>query len=199
MRRLVAYLASDLGHRRIAILSGTQRTTTSRERLAGWRDELTARGLPAPDELVVAHIATRAGGEAAAGVLLERGERFTALVCINDLVATGALRALHLAGRRVPQDISVAGMDGIADVSPPDKPLTTLAVDHAAMGRAAGELLLARLNGALAPRLVRRVLPSQLQVGETTGPAPPVPARAGVIHRLGHSQPDSEKEERRSE
>ncbi|HEX2037937.1 MAG TPA: LacI family DNA-binding transcriptional regulator, partial [Chloroflexota bacterium] len=152
MRELVGYLAGALGHRRIAILSGTQRTSTSLDRLAGWRAELQARGLPASDSLVVAHAANAAGGEHAAEVLLQRGVPFTAVACVNDLVAVGAMRAFHRAGRAVPQEISVSGMGGFADVSPPDKPLTTVIEDYKEIGRRAGELILRRLDHAAGDR-----------------------------------------------
>jgi LacI family transcriptional regulator len=172
MRTLVAYLCEELGHQRIAILSGTQRTSTSLTRLAGWRDELMARGQPAPDDLVVAHAADRRGGAAAAEELLRRGVAFTALVCINDLVAVGALQAFHRAGRRVPQDVSVAGIGGFREHFPPDRALTTMAEDHGEIGRQAGELLLRRLREGRRGGPERRIVPARLHIGETTGPAP---------------------------
>ncbi|MER3405498.1 MAG: hypothetical protein C4289_10375 [Chloroflexota bacterium] len=172
MRTLVGYLCDELGHRRIAILSGTQRTSTSLTRLAGWRDALMARGLPAPDELVVAHTADRRGGAAAVVELLRRGVPFTALVCINDLVAVGAMQALHDGGKRVPEDVSVAGIGGFTDVFPPDRTLTTMLEDHVEIGRQAGELLLQRIQEGRRGSPQRRIVPARLQVGQTTAPAP---------------------------
>jgi LacI family transcriptional regulator len=173
MRALVAYLAGELGHRRIALLSGTQRTSTSLGRLAGWRDELAARGLSADDGLVAACRADRRGGEEGARELLQRGVCFTALACVNDLAAVGAIRALHLAGRRVPEDVSVAGSGGIADVSPPERPLTTMAEDHQQVGRLAGQLLLRRIAQRDRTPGERLVISAQLVVGETTAPVRP--------------------------
>jgi LacI family transcriptional regulator len=174
MRELVAYLADDMGHRSIAILAGTQRTSTTILRLAGWRDELAARRLPAPDDLVVSHRGDRAGGEAAMAELLRRGAAFTAVVCVNDLVAVGALAALHRAGLRVPEDVSVAGMGGYPDVSPPDQALTTMADDYREIGRQAGQMLLRRVCGRSERAVERRVIPARLSVGATTAPPAPV-------------------------
>jgi LacI family transcriptional regulator len=175
MRTLVAYLCDELGHRRVAILSGTQRTSTSLTRLVGWRDALLARGLPAPDDLVVVHPADRRGGAAAAEELLRRGVPFTALVCINDLVAVGALETLHRAGRRVPEEISVAGMGGFAEVFPPDRALTTMVEEYSEIGRRAGELLVRRIREGRRGGPERCIVPARLQIGQTTGPAPQLP------------------------
>jgi DNA-binding LacI/PurR family transcriptional regulator len=76
---------------------------------------------------------------------------------------------------RVPEDISVAGMSGFADMSPPHRLLTTIADDYRRLGREAGELLLRRINGdptLHVDRPERRILPAELRPAETTGPAP---------------------------
>lgn len=168
MRRLVAHLVDDLGHTRIAMLSGTQRSSTSLARLTSWRDELCRRGLPTADDLVVRHAGARAGGEAGMAELLRRGVAFTAVACTNDLIAVGAMQALHRAGLDVPRDVSVVGFGGYENVSPPAKPLTTIAEDYREIGRQAGELLLARIGGA--PGTEHRIIPTHLVLGQTTAP-----------------------------
>lgn len=166
IRRLIAHLVDDLGHTRIAMLSGTQLSSTSLARLTSWRDELHGRGLPAGDELVVRHAGDRAGGEEGMAELLSRGIAFTAVICTNDLIAVGAMRTLHRAGLRVPEDVSVTGFGGYESISPPEKPLTTITEDYREMGCQAGELLLKRIGGALGTE--HRVVPTQLVVGQTT-------------------------------
>lgn len=181
MRRLVAYLVEELGHRHVALLSGTQRTSTSLARLVGWRDELAAHGLPASDSLVAVHSGDRPGGTAGMTFLLERRERgasFTAVVAVNDLVALGAMDALAGAGLRVPEDVSVAGMGGTPELQPPGRLLTSIVDDHREIGYQSGLVLLEQMSrhqqrGVAhegAPE--QRVIPGVLRIGATTGPAP---------------------------
>ena len=175
-RALVAYLAGDLGHRRIAVLSGRVANTANAARIAGWRDELAARGLPAPAELMVVDAAPGPPAAEAVSGLLDQRVAFTAILCVNDFLALDALGALARAGKRVPQDVSVAGMGGLLAHPLPEKTLTTMVDDYRGIGRAAGELLLQRIErartGAAAPArpAERRIFPAHLRTGETTGP-----------------------------
>ena len=176
MRRLVAYLAGPLGHRRIALIAGDGGSPVTAQRVAGWRDELRARGL-APDPRAVAPADGAGGGHAAAARLLAAGVPFSALVCINDFLALGALRALHLAGRRVPQDVSVAAIGGFDELASPRQTLTVLAYDYRSIGRRAGELLRRRIeepwSGNAAGGAERRLVTPALRPGETTAPFEP--------------------------
>ena len=162
-RALVAYLTGELGHQRIAILSGRVANTTNAARIAGLRDELTARGQPAPDELVAVDAGVGRPVAESVRELLARRVAFTALLCVNDFLALGALGALARAGLRAPEDISVAGMGGLLPHALPEMTLTTVVDDYRGIGRAAGELLLRRIDsgrtGASLPA-ERRVLPA---------------------------------------
>jgi LacI family transcriptional regulator len=179
-RRLVAYLAQELGHRRIALVTTEAGNSTNPARLLGWRDELRARGLPAGDRLVVATppgVPPRDAGEDAARELLgrlggpPRVDRPTAVVCVNDYLALGVLRGLHLARVAVPDDVSVAGMSGFDELSPPHQTLTTVRTDYRQLGAEAGALLLRRI-AARAGSPKRRLVEAAVVPGETTGPAP---------------------------
>lgn len=167
-RQLVAHLV-DLGHRRIAAVSGYLPNSTNPTRLKAWRDELTARGIDADEQLVVTGAPRREGGEEAVRTILGRGCGVTAFVCFNDFLALGALRALHLRGARVPEDFSVAGMGGFTDFSPPERLLTTMADDYRKIGREAGEILLRRIVDGHDEKTQRRLVPAVLFPGETTG------------------------------
>lgn len=169
-RQLVGYLASELGHRHIAVLSGGLDNSTNPGRLAGWRDEMLSRRLDADDHCVVIGPGNRQGGEQSTWELLSRKRPVTAIVCFNDLLALGALRALHLAGKRVPEDISVAGMGGFTDFSPPHRLLTSMADDYRRIGNEAGALLLKRIDDGPPGTVERILVPARLQLGETTGP-----------------------------
>jgi LacI family transcriptional regulator len=169
--QMIAYLADTCGHRRIALLTSDAPHSTSPRRLAGWRDALAARDLPHGDDLLLVAKGRNTGGEAALSEFLRRRTPFTAVACVNDFMALGALRALHLAGIAVPEAVSVVGMGGFLEWSPPQQPLTTVLEDYREMGRRAGALLLLRLAGDGAEP-ERILVPTDLLIGETTGPAP---------------------------
>lgn len=82
------------------------------------------------------------GGRAAVAALLSGGARPSALICINDAVALGAYQALHAAGLRVPEDVSVIGFDGSPIAALVEPPLVSVALPHDELGRVAARLLL---------------------------------------------------------
>jgi DNA-binding LacI/PurR family transcriptional regulator len=144
-----------LGRRRIATIAGPADMSAGIDRLAGWRAALSDAGLP--DDAMVHGDFTVDGGAAAARELLAR---FIA----SDLLAAGALPELAEAGRDVPGDVAVVGYDnsGLATTTKPN--LTTVTQPVIAMARAAGEELVAQLQGrharteaqVFAPELVVR-------------------------------------------
>jgi LacI family transcriptional regulator len=173
-RHLVAHLVADLGHRRVALVTTATRNSTNPARLEGWRDELRARALPAGEELVALTAPgaqPQAAGEGAVADLLQRRVRPTAIVCVNDFLALGALRGLRRAGVAVPGEVSVAGMSGFEELAPPHQTLTTVLTDYRRLGAEAGALLLRRIADPAAP-VQRRLLETTLRPGESTGPAP---------------------------
>jgi LacI family transcriptional regulator len=162
--RLGARLATahlvDLGHRRIGHISAPASHAAARARLAGVRDGTAS----VDDPVVVEGNADIAGGATAVAALLAAG--VTAIVAYNDLTAIGALRALHAAGRTVPDQVSVVGFDDIEMAAWTDPPLTTVRQPIPDLGRWAVERLVAGLRGSpaaataehtvLAPSLVLR-------------------------------------------
>jgi DNA-binding LacI/PurR family transcriptional regulator len=181
-REAVRHLAG-LGRRRIAFL-GDRRQRGSRPahlRLAGWRAELQALGLPHGDELIApADGYGREDGRTAMAGLLDRGARPDAVFAYNDLQAVGAIRLLSERGLRVPEDIAVVGFDDIEEASFGTVSLTTVAPDKHAIARLAVECLLERLGapaGAppLAPRRLRpgyELVLRESTLGRATTPGP---------------------------
>ena len=113
-------------------------------------------------------------GYRAAGALLDRADRPTALVGFNDKVAVGALRAAAERGLRVPADVSVAGFDDI-DLAQATRPtLTTVRQPLDEMGRMAVRLLVRLLDGHRVDAL-HIELATELVVRDST--APPVVSR----------------------
>lgn len=114
-RKMVEYLIG-LGHRRIAILTeGNEEPSIVRLRLDGYLDALKTHDIEVDNSLIKyvnKRIYTMENGYETTKALIESGAKFTALFCISDVLAVGALRALADAGIRVPEDVSVAGFDG---------------------------------------------------------------------------------------
>lgn len=136
-----------LGHRHIGHVSGGS-SQVAAHREAGYRSAMTAAGLK--DCVVVEHgELTETGGRTAAARLLARHPNLTALVAANDLAAIGAMVAAQEAGRRVPDDLSVVGFDGMALAALGPLALSTMAQPLPDMGRLAAERLFQRID---APR-----------------------------------------------
>ena len=150
---------AERGRRRIAAIGAQDRVSagTAHQRLAGYRSALAAAGLPADPELVAeVYGYHRADGAAAMARLLALPDPPDAVFCFNDLLALGAVRALLERGRRVPEDIAVAGFDDIEDGRFSTPTLTTIAPDTARLAGLAVDLLAERLEQAGgAPREVR--------------------------------------------
>jgi DNA-binding LacI/PurR family transcriptional regulator len=95
--------------------------------------------------------------------LLNLPERPTAVFAANDILAIGALQAIYKAGLRVPEDISLLGMDDIYPVSVTMPPLTTIAKPKYKIGRKAVELLLNRIEHDDISEVKKIALPCHLQ------------------------------------
>jgi LacI family transcriptional regulator len=171
-----------LGHRRFGYLMPPPRNLDAPDRLAGVRDALVA-ALNGPDPaLAIGNGApTVTGGEAAMSALLALATRPTAVVAYNDLMAIGAMRAVRSRGLRVPEDVSLVGFDDVAFAAYVEPALTTLRQETAEMGRWAVATLTARIRAergegetdAAAPAATEsRVVPVQLVIRASTGPAP---------------------------
>jgi len=90
---------------------------------------------------------TEAGGVRAMQTLLERAPDLDAVFAASDVMAAGALRVLHDAGRRVPDDVAVVGFDDAAIAQTTDPPLTTVAQPLEDMTALMVDLLLRRIDG----------------------------------------------------
>jgi DNA-binding LacI/PurR family transcriptional regulator len=146
----------DHGHRDVLFVMRPGRTTIQR-RLEGWRDALTARGLPAGDERVLkVEDWLPEQAERAIEAHLDRGGRpFTAVLCAGDTLAAGVMKALQAHGIRVPYDVSVMGMDDLPVVEFWQPPLTTMHIPSREMGALALDMLGEQVNGGAS--LPRRV------------------------------------------
>ncbi|MEV6705182.1 LacI family DNA-binding transcriptional regulator [Micromonospora wenchangensis] len=136
-----------LGHRRIATVTGPGHVLSCRARFDGHRSALEEAGLTGRSKLVTRQELTREGGRAAAGDLLARPDRPTAVVTGNDLQAVGVYQAARAAGLRIPEDLSVIGFDDLPVAAQLDPPLTTVHRPLGQMAVTATEMALALGRG----------------------------------------------------
>lgn len=142
----------DLGHRRIAMISGPDHAFC-RARRSGYAAAMEAAGLTVPPELLMLTQLTREHGSKAARALLALAERPTAIFTANDMQALGVYQAAREAGLTIPDDLSVVGFDDLPAVAWMDPPLTTVHQPLAEMAVAATELALALGRGEGVPQL----------------------------------------------
>ncbi|QCP54293.1 LacI family transcriptional regulator [Trinickia violacea] len=166
-RLAVAHLA-ELGHRRIAFISGDETIEGVRDRRRAYEDTLERLELPRDPALVTTGDLTQVTGFEAASRLLALEEPPTAIFAANDLSAFGAIAAVREAGLRVPDDISVIGFDDIPMAAQVHPALTTVRQPFQQMARAAVNTLLASLDGTEASA-ARMTLPAELVVRQSTG------------------------------
>lgn len=174
-RALMAHLLS-LGHQRIGFVYGTAREVQGYDRLHTYRAALEDAGLPV-DHTLEGHC-----GESleeayqAAYTILNRPDRPTALLVINDMLAIAAMRAAVDLGLSIPGDLSVASFDDIPGASYTVPRLTTVSGKAIESGRAAVRLL---LNRFATPDLPQQVTTAQIEliIRESTGPARPPGSR----------------------
>lgn len=166
--RVAAEHLLDQGHTRIAHIGGPTNVHIARERLAGYRQALKGRGLRAAGPVEAARDWRIESGYEAMQRLLRNGPGFTAVFAAGDLLAIGAMRALREAGLRVPEDVSVVGIDDIDIAAFLWPPLTTVSQSIAQMATLGVQLLLDVLAGKEVPR--RTVIEPRLIVRESTAP-----------------------------
>ncbi|WP_203614430.1 LacI family DNA-binding transcriptional regulator [Streptomyces sp. SID13726] len=160
---------AELGHRRIAMISGPEGQLCCSARLDGYRSALRAAGLPADPEIVVHAGLTREDGCAAARTLLALPDRPTAIFAANDLQALGVYQAARELDLRIPEDLSVVGFDDLPVVAWVDPPLTTVHQPLTEMAAAATELALTLGRGEAAPQVGLEIA-TTLTVRASTAP-----------------------------
>lgn len=164
--RAVADLFVELGHRRLGAVMGPTETSTSEDRERGFRERLAEVGV---EPRVV-----RGGYSHTDGVdgfrRLVAEEVPTALFCVNDFVAVGAMNAALQAGVRVPDDLTVVGFDDVSLASWPAFALTTVHVPVEDMARRATRMLIDRMGGGGPDRPRHHTAPTSLVLRSTHGP-----------------------------
>lgn len=145
-RMITDYLVRS-GHREIAILIGELDYSTSVDRLQGYLDVLAENGIARREEFILQGMFDVEPAYEATMQMLSRGHRPTAIVCINNQMIIGAMKALRDQGFRCPEDISIAGIDDLPTAEVFSPTLTVVVQPTVEMGERAVANVLARLNG----------------------------------------------------
>ncbi|MCX8225816.1 MAG: LacI family DNA-binding transcriptional regulator [Sulfitobacter sp.] len=158
------------GHRNIACISAaTAANDRARERVAGIRLAMTEAGLSGDQMVLTETPYGIEAGEIAFRSTLAKAPNTTAVMCANDVLAIGALRAAKEMGLRVPDDISITGFDDIELAMLADPALTTVHVPHREMGRRAASMLIQMVKQGEACESIE--LPTDIRLRKSLGPA----------------------------
>ncbi|WP_439650302.1 LacI family DNA-binding transcriptional regulator [Glycomyces amatae] len=162
----------ELGHRRIAVVTGPLERISAAQRLEGARAAAAAAGAPIGDALV------RSGADFSFEDGLEFGRELlrlpdppTAVLCGNDLQAFGVYEAARLAGLRIPADLSVVGFDDISHARWTGPPLTTVHQPFRELGATAAGLVLALAEGEAVAQSRIELMTTLVVRGSTAPPA----------------------------
>ncbi|MDO5061008.1 MAG: LacI family DNA-binding transcriptional regulator [Actinomycetaceae bacterium] len=169
MRSAMQHLL-DLGHKQIAHVTGPKNSQSAFIREEEWQKALTTAGLPI-HPAYAGDWSARSGYEA--GKKIAAQNQVTAVMCANDEIAFGVIRALFEAGLRVPEDVSVIGFDGIELGEFVPVPLTTVRQDFAKAGRTLVELALKQIETGMIADDYEELIPTELILRESTAPMRP--------------------------
>jgi DNA-binding LacI/PurR family transcriptional regulator len=156
----------QLGHQRIACITGPPDWPAAKERYRAWAKTIEKAGLE-PGPQVEGDWSTQSGYRAANELISSGSISFTAIVACNDHMALGALRALHASKIRVPDQISIAGYDDLPESRFFEPPLTTVHHDFVAEGASCVNMLLQMIKRETVETTVQ-VLRPELVVREST-------------------------------
>lgn len=135
------------GRKKIGYAGGPANSVSNRRRLAGYKNSLKSAGIPFDPKLVVSNFPNIDGGRAGTVSLLTQRPEVDAIFAFNDLVAIGAIQACEDAGRKVPEDIAIIGVDDIPLASIIRPHLSTLHVNLPHLGHLATRTLLDIISG----------------------------------------------------
>ena len=172
---MTRYLAS-LGHERIAFIRGHPIHKAVGHRFLGYQDGLEQSGLKFSDRYVCDGDNSIGSGEECAQRLLDLKRPPTAIFAANDDMAAGVIRVADRRGIRVPDELSVAGCDDIALARQVYPALTTINQPLSTMAEHAALALIHSIRNKQ-PLLGSEVVPAEIRIRESTGPAPGDPAR----------------------
>jgi len=159
----------QMGHKRLAVITGPLKLNNAAERLKGFTRALQEANLTVDPEFVQEARFDAPSGYQAAVRLLGMLPRPTAILACNDLMAFGTLQAARELGLRCPEDVSIAGFDSLEFSNLTDPSLTSVYQPGYQLGATAARLLLQRIDGMrFAPK--KLLLPTELRKRNSVGP-----------------------------
>lgn len=162
----------QLGHRRIAMITGDMRMSSSEPRVRGYQRALAEAGVPADPTLLVSGEGRTNEGRLAVRQLMSREDRPSALFVANNLMTVGAMMALQEMGLTIPDDVAYVGFDDFDWAAFLRPQLTMIAQPTYEIGRTAAQLVIERI-GQDTERPPRRIaLGGRLMVRESSGAVP---------------------------
>jgi LacI family transcriptional regulator len=161
-------LLVELGHQRIAMITGPEGVSTSDDRVTGYRQALNEAGLSDYEKIFYGSY-TQAGGYDLAIQAMQQVPAPSALFGANNFISIGILKALRALDLRVPEDIAVVSFDDLPDSLVIDPILTVAAQPAYEMGQKATQLLLERISGEVAQEHQEVILPIEIIVRKTSG------------------------------
>lgn len=174
----------NLGHRRIALITGSATLYPARERIRGYEDALRFRGLEPEPSLIEASSFLPDKGFGYTSAVLASTRPPTAIIAGGIGMLPGVLQAIRVRGLRIPEDISVvgAGDSELSELHTP--PISIQRWDQAEVGRFAARLLLDRIRGSADAEPRHVLLPNEFIARESTGPAKRASARVRNAHQV---------------
>jgi LacI family transcriptional regulator len=168
-RQLVEHLV-ELGHRRIGTITEALEVSTARDRLEGYRQALTAAGIPFDDALVADSSAIDpAVARESTLQLLDLDDPPTAIFAVNNIAVVGVVEAARERELEIPRDLALVSFDDIEHASRLYPFLTVMAQPAETFGTIATQLLLDRIGSRVPPRARTVVLPADFIVRESSG------------------------------
>ena len=160
-----------IGHRRIAMVSSVNDYPSTRQRMDGYRDALLAAGVPFQEDYIRygSFDYSFSSGYSGAQSLLSLKTAPTAIFCISDMLALGAINGAQDMGLNVPGDVSVVGFDDVEHATMIRPHITTIAQPCFQLGECAMELLYERLRGDKNPRK-EIILGTELKLRSSSAP-----------------------------
>lgn len=160
--REITRAALDLGHRDFAVIGAPQTLSTARDRLIGVTETLAEAGVSLPEDrlIFVPSMNAEEGRLAMQTLLARRPDTPDIVICVNDLVAIGALQACRASGLLCPNDISITGYNDIPLLEMLAPPLASVAMDLSTIGERAAALLLEHLANPQMPTRIETVAPA---------------------------------------
>ena len=169
--RALAHHLIAYGHTEFAVIAGQRTSIIHDDRMGGIRSVMKEENITFTDEHVVGDSYTFETGINGIKELFSRKKRPTAVICLNDDIAIGAMHEINNQGLKIPDDISVTGFDNVRVSAYLNPPLTTVDQPAYEMGRRAVDVLV-RMIRQEPLRRIREIMPFQLLERESTGPVP---------------------------